>query len=838
MEGFNATIFAYGQSGSGKTFSMVGPEAVTEILVSQSNNITEELEAQFGVVPRATFQIFDLMEAGKAKGTRYTVKVSYLEIYNESVNDILSIPVTHNLKIREFPNQGMCVINMQETIVTCPENVFECISAGTINKIVCSTGQNSRSSRSHTVFVLTCEQFLVDGTSKFSKINLVDLAGSEKLSKTGAQGQALKEAQKINLSLSTLGRCIKALTGKPGEHIPFRESKLTLILKESLGGNSKTSLIVTGSMLKIHQEETIGTLQFAERAKLVKTAAKSNIKRSVEELELLVEQLKAEIVKLKHQLKNGGTNLVDDSEEFQELKAKFEMMQSSYSKQIEELTDAVERNKTNSSRADYTEERNRLINRISELESESKEKEKEKIYSDKEVQRMHRELIKLNNENMELKQEIKKTEYFIEIIKNDLKEKQAESDKMAGEMHLIQLENIEGVEMLKDCRNELLETQRKKEEMSVELEEMVTMMESIQKDKNESTELVEKLEIYSQNLTEKLEQMESGCEEQVTELKQKIKNLEIENSQFKRGLGAGQENLLSYAELVEENKRLKNELNYYAENPDAQTLSTDLSKAKTEILKLSQEKKNILQDLIEFRDSLRSHEEILRCKSSFTQFFSALEHKNALLEKRLETEEKARRQLTKSLKFFEESREKLVKDVENSIRAKMQISVNSLNRKENELISKLREKEKEIEDIRGVVGGTDNSSKLRAELNASSLKVAHLNTEIKSMVQEFDFKANMFLQEKEVWKNLNLEKNNENLQLKMEVADRENKINTLKKELMNLHEHLHSKLIDEIDINHEGEGNAKRDSRNLFKKKVEKLRPGRVNTLYHNIDLD
>ena len=344
MDGYNGTIFAYGQSGSGKTFSMLGPEEVTEVLVSQSSILTPEVEELFGIVPRATFHIFDLINEGKAHGTKYMVKVSYLEIYNESVNDILTVPVRQNLKIREFPNLGMCVIGMEERVVTCPENVFECISAGTVNKIVCSTGQNSRSSRSHTVFVITCEQWLIDGTSKVSKINLVDLAGSEKLSKTGAQGQALKEAQKINLSLTTLGRCIKALTGKPGEHVPFRESKLTLILKESLGGNSKTCLIVTGSMRKIHEDETISTLQFAERAKMVKTTAKSNVKRSVEELELMIEQLKAEIVQLKARLKKGGSFVDENSEELNELKAKFQLLQNSSSKQIEELADELERN--------------------------------------------------------------------------------------------------------------------------------------------------------------------------------------------------------------------------------------------------------------------------------------------------------------------------------------------------------------------------------------------------------------------------------------------------------------------------------------------------------------
>ena len=242
-DGYNATIFAYGQSGSGKTFSMLGPEEVTETLVNKSETIPPEVFELFGILPRATFHIFESINEGQSHGTKYEIRVSYIEVYNEMINDILACPPNQNLKLREFPNQGMCVIGMLETVRNTPEAVFEAISAGTANRIVCSTGQNARSSRSHTVFIISMDQVLLDGTVKKSKINLVDLAGSEKLSKTGAQGQALKEAQKINLSLTTLGRCIKALTSGGSEHVPYRESKLTLILKESLSGTAMTTLI-------------------------------------------------------------------------------------------------------------------------------------------------------------------------------------------------------------------------------------------------------------------------------------------------------------------------------------------------------------------------------------------------------------------------------------------------------------------------------------------------------------------------------------------------------------------------------------------------------------------
>jgi kinesin family protein 5 len=336
---------------------MLGPEEVTEVLVNGVETVPEEIQFMYGIIPRATLQMFEIINEGITRGVEYSIKCSYIEIYNEMVNDILCNPVGANLKLREFPKLGMCVIGMTERFITSPEEVFECLSAGTANRIVCSTGQNARSSRSHTVFVVVIEQKLQDGSSKISKLNLVDLAGSEKLSKTGATGQSLKEAQNINLSLTTLGRCIKALTSSKEAHVPFRESKLTLILKESLGGNAKTSLLCTASGKLIHKEETLGTFAFAERAKQIKNKATSNVTRSAEELLQMVEQLKQEVSTLRKQLKSRTDNpelalaegeaeeTADDEMRFRfsELQVQHERLQESSVKEIERLQSELER---------------------------------------------------------------------------------------------------------------------------------------------------------------------------------------------------------------------------------------------------------------------------------------------------------------------------------------------------------------------------------------------------------------------------------------------------------------------------------------------------------------
>lgn len=170
-----------------------------------------------------------------------------------------------------------------------------------MNRAVAGTNQNARSSRSHTIFILDIEQKNSDGSIKQARLNLVDLAGSERIDKTGATGQTLKEAMKINLSLTTLGMCIKSLT-EGATHVPFRDSKLTLFLKQSLGGNSKTLLICTASALERHYEESYQTCRFASRAKKVKNKAISNVMRSREELEVMIKKLKSEVNALRKQL--------------------------------------------------------------------------------------------------------------------------------------------------------------------------------------------------------------------------------------------------------------------------------------------------------------------------------------------------------------------------------------------------------------------------------------------------------------------------------------------------------------------------------------------------------
>ncbi|MES1908328.1 MAG: hypothetical protein MHM6MM_001283 [Cercozoa sp. M6MM] len=304
LQGFNGTLFCYGQTGSGKTFSMFGADV---------KNPESELA---GIIPRSTRALFEGIERDDDV-EEVTIKVSFLEIYREKIRDLLNpTPPPKPLKVREQRDGSTFVEGLTEVFVTSVEEVFDLIRVGGGNRAVAATSMNADSSRSHSLLVLRVEQKMKDGSTRSGKLNFADLAGSEKVRKTGASGETLEEAKKINQSLSALGNCIKALTvtGDKKRHVPFRDSKLTFILKDALGGNTKTTLITTASPHAFNLEETISTLRFAQRAKLIKNQVHVNRQRSVAELEALVAKLRALVRKLRRKVAilQKGEALPDD----------------------------------------------------------------------------------------------------------------------------------------------------------------------------------------------------------------------------------------------------------------------------------------------------------------------------------------------------------------------------------------------------------------------------------------------------------------------------------------------------------------------------------------------
>ena len=280
LNGYNGTVFAYGQTGAGKSYTMMGSDMDDEV--------------GKGVIPRIIQQIFASILASPSN-IEYTVRVSYMEIYMERIRDLL-VPQNDNLPVHEEKNRGVYVKGLLEVYVSSEDEVYEVLRRGGSARAVSATNMNAESSRSHSIFVITVNQKNVEtGSLKSGQLFLVDLAGSEKVGKTGASGQTLEEAKKINKSLSALGMVINCLTDSKTQHIPYRDSKLTRILQESLGGNSRTTLIINCSPSSYNDIETLGTLRFGMRAKTIKNKAKVNAELSPAELKAMLKKVQGQM---------------------------------------------------------------------------------------------------------------------------------------------------------------------------------------------------------------------------------------------------------------------------------------------------------------------------------------------------------------------------------------------------------------------------------------------------------------------------------------------------------------------------------------------------------------
>ncbi|XP_024082076.1 kinesin-like protein unc-104 isoform X9 [Cimex lectularius] len=298
FEGYNVCIFAYGQTGAGKSYTMMG---------------RQDEDGQEGIIPQICKDLFDRIRNTTSEDLRYSVEVSYMEIYCERVRDLLNPKNKGNLRVREHPLLGPYVEDLSKLAVTNYEDIHNLIDEGNKARTVAATNMNETSSRSHAVFTIFFTQQRVDNltsltTEKVSKISLVDLAGSERADSTGAKGTRLKEGANINKSLTTLGKVISALAEiatkkkKKENFIPYRDSVLTWLLRENLGGNSKTAMIAAISPADINYDETLSTLRYADRAKQIMCKAVVNEDANAK----LIRELKEEIQRLRDLLKAEG----------------------------------------------------------------------------------------------------------------------------------------------------------------------------------------------------------------------------------------------------------------------------------------------------------------------------------------------------------------------------------------------------------------------------------------------------------------------------------------------------------------------------------------------------
>jgi len=417
MQGYNCTVFAYGQTGTGKTFTMEGGDG------REDPSVTWENDPTAGIIPRALAQLFD--ELRVQQDAEFTVRVSFLELYNEEIFDLLSAnDDTTRLKLFEDPTRKGSVVvqGLEEALVQNKSEVYKILEKGSAKRKTAATLMNAHSSRSHTVFTVTVhmKESSVEGEEvlRCGKLNLVDLAGSENIGRSGAMDKRAREAGNINQSLLTLGRVITCLVDRV-RHIPYRESKLTRLLQDSLGGRTKTSIIATISPAGINLEETLSTLDYAHRAKNITNKPEVNQKMSksakLKEYTEEIEKLRKDLIASREK---NGVFIANDN--YQNMLNQIEMGN-------QELAEKI-----NSIKA-MTEEMTKLETLFEEVNEELKEKETE-----------------LNAVNSQLEE----TEETLEATKVVLRK--TASDKEV-QKHLVE-KHVETESKLKDQAKMLMET--------------------------------------------------------------------------------------------------------------------------------------------------------------------------------------------------------------------------------------------------------------------------------------------------------------------------------------------------------------------------------------------
>ena len=478
MEGYNGTIFAYGQTGTGKTYTMEG-----------NDNETDK-----GIIPRSIDWIFNNIKNYPAQ--QFLVRVSFVEIYNEEVRDLLSKVKRQKLNVREkdkvFYVENVTVIQAENSQMT-----LDIMKSGRVNRATGATKMNPGSSRSHSIFSITVESSTLDEQGeahyKVGKLNLVDLAGSERQSKTESTGERFIEATKINLSLTCLGSVINKLVSGKQQYIPYRDSKLTMLLQDSLGGNTKTVMIANIGPADYNYDETLNTLWYAQRAKKIKNKPRINedpkdalLRQYQEEIELMKKKLlamgKADLVMQISGNSGVGRNIINEEKQIQ--------------KAIEDMENE---------RRQFKAQSEAEINKIKEQKNKSEEEKKKLI----------EEIKKKNEEN--------------NIKKKEGEELLAKYKKIKGQMK-------KGEDTQKKVKEQEIEIRRQREELEIKKREEQRLKE-IQEEKEKNTfSLKKKYDTKKQNiddLNDKIGKIQAQIEAKSRENKENEEKFGEEEDQFR-----------------------------------------------------------------------------------------------------------------------------------------------------------------------------------------------------------------------------------------------------------------------------------------------------------------
>uniref|UniRef100_A0A673G2N0 Kinesin-like protein n=1 Tax=Sinocyclocheilus rhinocerous TaxID=307959 RepID=A0A673G2N0_9TELE len=498
LEGYNGTIFAYGQTSSGKTHTMEG-------------NLHDQ--DGMGIIPRIVQDIFNYIYS-MDENLEFHIKVSYFEIYLDKIRDLLDVSKT-NLSVHEDKNRVPYVKGCTERFVCSPEEVMDTIDEGKSNRHVAVTNMNEHSSRSHSIFLINVKQENTQTEQKLSgKLYLVDLAGSEKVSKTGAEGAVLDEAKNINKSLSALGNVISALA-EGTTYIPYRDSKMTRILQDSLGGNCRTTIVICCSPSSYNEAETKTTLMFGQRAKTIKNTVCVNV-------ELTAEQWKKKYEKEKEKnktLKNTITWLENELNRWR----------NGESVPIEEQYDKEKAN------ADVLALDN-VMNNDKITSSPSMPGPK---FTDAEREKCEAELAKLYKQLDDKDDEINQQSQLAEKLKQQMLDQEEllvstrrDHDNLQAELTRLQMENEASKEEVKEVLQALEELAVNYDQKSQEVEDKTKEFEALNEELNQKSAELTRLQMENEASKEEVKEVLQALEELAVNYDQKSQEVEDKTKEF------------------------------------------------------------------------------------------------------------------------------------------------------------------------------------------------------------------------------------------------------------------------------------------------------------------
>ncbi|XP_036714956.1 kinesin heavy chain [Balaenoptera musculus] len=696
LEGYNGTIFAYGQTSSGKTHTMEGKLHDPQLM---------------GIIPRIAHDIFDHIYS-MDENLEFHIKVSYFEIYLDKIRDLLDVSKT-NLAVHEDKNRVPYVKGCTERFVSSPEEVMDVIDEGKANRHVAVTNMNEHSSRSHSIFLINIKQENVETEKKLSgKLYLVDLAGSEKVSKTGAEGAVLDEAKNINKSLSALGNVISALAEGTKTHVPYRDSKMTRILQDSLGGNCRTTIVICCSPSVFNEAETKSTLMFGQRAKTIKNTVSVNLELTAEEWKKKYEKEKEKNKTLKNVL--------------QHLEMELNRWRNGEAVPEDEQISAKDQKPLEP--CDNTPIIDNIVPVVADISAEEKEKYDEEISSlyrqlddkDDEINQQSQLAEKLKQQMLDQDELLASTRRDYEKIQEELTRLQIENEAAKDEVKEV-LQALEELAVNYDQKSQEVEDKtRANEQLTDELAQKTTTLTTTQRElsqlqelsnhqKKRATEILNLLlkdlgeigGIIGTNDVKTLADVNGVIEEEFTmarlyisKMKSEVKSLvnrskQLESAQMdsNRKMNASERELAACQLLISQHEAKIKSLTDYMQNMEQKRRQLEESQdsLSEELAKLRAQEK---MHEVSFQDKEKEH---------LTRLQDAEEMKKAL-EQQMESHREAHQKQLSRLRDEIEEKQKIIDEIRD-LNQKLQLEQEKLSSDYNKLKIEDQEREMKLEKL-------------------------------------------------------------------------------------------------------------------------------------------